>query len=69
MAEQRPDYEDFEATQLYCPRCRAATEVRKKLLLVLPSGNKYEYLCTRCGGSVGEKMDDDTSGFSILQRR
>ena len=68
MAERPDYYEEFEATELFCPRCRAATEVRKKLLLVLPSGNKYEYLCTRCGGSVGEKMDDDASAFSLFDR-
>ena len=31
--------------------------VRKRLLLVLPEGDKYEYLCARCGSSVGDKID------------
>lgn len=65
---KRPDhFEDFEATELFCPTCRRATPVRKKLLIILPDGNKYEYLCSVCAGSVGEKMDDDRSGFSILR--
>ena len=29
-------FEEFEATSLYCPRCKAAVPVRKRLLLVLP---------------------------------
>lgn len=63
----RPDYYDeFEATELFCSRCQRATPVRRKLLIVLPTGNKYEYLCSVCGNSVGSKMDDDTSAFSIL---
>jgi hypothetical protein len=32
-----------------------AVRVREKLLLVLPDGEIYEYLCSRCGASVGEK--------------
>jgi hypothetical protein len=30
--------------------------VRERLLLVLPEGEKYEYLCARCGTSVGDKL-------------
>src|SRR3989442_560314 len=46
------NFEEFEATSLFCPRCRRATPVRKKLLLVLPSGNKYDYVCTALGADV-----------------
>jgi len=35
--------------------------VRRRLLLVLPEGDKYEYLCARCGTSVGEKVEKDSS--------
>lgn len=59
----RPGYEEFEATTLYCPRCRKAVAVRKKLLLVLPSGAKYDYLCAECGAPVGGKLDEDPSEF------
>lgn len=62
MAE-RDSFGEFEATSLYCPRCRRATATRKKLLLVLPSGNKYDYLCAECGAAVGGKSDDDPSDF------
>jgi hypothetical protein len=56
-------FEDFQATSLYCPRCRRATPAREKLLLVLPSGNKYDYVCAECGTSVGAKTDNDPSEF------
>ncbi|HEX2386196.1 MAG TPA: cytoplasmic protein [Candidatus Binatia bacterium] len=52
MAKQ---YEDFRASQLYCGRCRQAMPVRERLLLVLPDGDLYEYICEGCGGSVGSK--------------
>ena len=54
---KKPDFEQFEATSLYCPRCKAAVPVRKKLLLVLPEGDEYEYLCTYCSSSVGMKIE------------
>jgi hypothetical protein len=38
------------------------------LLLVLPTGNKYDYRCAVCATSVGEKMDDDTTDFNTLMR-
>ena len=60
----RPDaFGEFEATSLFCPRCRRATSVRRKLLLVLPSGSKYDYVCAECGTAVGGKTDNDPSEF------
>ena len=56
-------FKDFEATSLFCARCRRATPVRKKLLLVLPSGNKYDYTCSECGSHVGGKTDNDATDF------
>jgi hypothetical protein len=29
--------------------------VRERLLLVLPDGELYEYLCAACGASVGKR--------------
>lgn len=54
---------EFEATSLFCARCKTATPVRKKLLLVLPTGNKYDYTCSACGAPVGGKMDSDATDF------
>ncbi|HOG87457.1 MAG TPA: hypothetical protein PLG26_09330 [Verrucomicrobiota bacterium] len=46
---------DFTASELYCPKCRRAMPVRQKLLLILPSGELYEYLCSGCATSLGER--------------
>jgi len=45
----------FTASELYCPKCRQSQPVREKLLLVLPSGELHEYLCSRCATSLGER--------------
>ena len=59
-------YKEFEATQLYCPTCKQAVPVRKRLLLVLPEGEKYEYLCVYCAATVGSKIDRDKKPFTII---
>jgi hypothetical protein len=56
-------FSEFEATSLFCARCRRATPARKKLLLVLPTGNKYDYVCAECGAPVGGKTDNDPGDF------
>lgn len=65
MSEQ-PHYRSLEASEMYCQRCRQARPVRQHLLLVLPTGNKYDYRCAVCANSVGSKMDSDASEFSSL---
>jgi len=35
----------LEASLLFCPTCRQAMPVRKRLLLVLLDGEKHEYVC------------------------
>ena len=59
----RDSFGEFEATSLFCPRCRRATPARQKLLLVLPGGNKYDYVCAECGAQVGGKTDNDPANF------
>lgn len=59
-------YGQFEATSLYCPRCKEAVPVRKKLLLILPEGDEYEYLCSRCGSSVGMKIEKGREEIKVL---
>jgi hypothetical protein len=51
----REDFEEFQASVLFCGRCREARPVRERLLLVLPEGELHEYLCTACGASVGSR--------------
>ncbi len=60
------DYRDFDATELYCPRCKQAVAVRKRLLLVLPDGDKYEYLCSFCSATVGTKIDRQANNASLI---
>jgi hypothetical protein len=57
-----PQFEDLEAVSLYCPRCKAAMPVRKRLLLVLPDSELFEYLCAQCGTSVGKKSEARPQG-------
>ena len=59
-------FKEFDATQLYCPRCKQAVPVRKRLLLVLPEGDKYEYLCAFCSETVGTKIDRNGAQHSII---
>jgi hypothetical protein len=61
-------YGEFEASSLFCPRCRRAVAVRKKLLLVLPTGTKYDYVCQDCGTPVGGKLDSDPTAFRETSR-
>jgi len=42
---------------LYCRQCGQAMPVRKRLLLVLLDHELYEYLCTGCGNSLGQKKE------------
>lgn len=57
----------FQASLLYCPHCRIATPTRERLLLVLPSGNLYEYLCQHCGTSTGSKTDTNSVDLRISE--
>ncbi len=63
-------YDALEAAELFCPTCRRAQPVRRHLLLVLPTGTKYEYRCGVCATPVGAKDDSDASEYhSILSGR
>jgi DNA-directed RNA polymerase subunit RPC12/RpoP len=65
--EPQAQFEEFEATELYCAKCRRAVPVRKFLLLILPEGDKYEYRCAYCGNKVGDKMDRTGQYFGVLK--
>lgn len=64
--QAQPQYKDFSATELFCPKCRQATPVREHLLLVLPDGDLYEYLCVYCGTSLGEKRVKEQPQIQII---
>jgi hypothetical protein len=60
MQQRRPpgqeaDFEELQASVLFCNRCQVARPVRERLLLVLPEGELYEYLCTGCGSQLGKR--------------
>ena len=65
---KRQQYKDFDATELFCPRCRRSVPVRKRLLLVLSEGEKYDYSCVYCGTSAGDKLVKDNDGARIILR-
>lgn len=60
------DFESFEATSLHCPKCGGLVPVVKRLLLVLPDGELFEYLCQRCMTQVGKKRDREKGPSSLI---
>lgn len=62
MSQQQ--FENFTASSLYCEKCKAAKPVRERLLLILPDRELYDYLCTDCGSSVGQR--EVTAGDKIM---
>jgi hypothetical protein len=59
-------YKDFDATELFCPQCKKAVPVRKRLLLILPEGEKYDYSCDYCGTSVGDKLVKEKGNLNVI---
>ena len=59
-------FENFTASSLYCEKCRAAMPVRERLLLILPDRELYDYLCTNCSSSVGQR--EITAGDKLMAR-
>ena len=53
----KDSYQEFEAAELFCPNCKKLVQVRKRMLLVLSEGDKYDYVCAVCGQVAGGKMD------------
>jgi len=45
----------FTASELYCPKCGRSQPVREKLLLVIPTGELHEYVCSHCATSLGKR--------------
>ena len=48
-------FEELQASILFCSRCGQPRPVRERLLLLLPDGELHEYLCAACGASVGSR--------------
>ncbi len=62
MSQQQ--FENFTASSLFCEKCQAAMPVRERLLLILPDKEIYDYLCTGCGSSVGQR--EVTAGEKVM---
>ena len=62
MSQQQ--FENFTASSLYCEKCKTAMPVRERLLLVLPDKEIYDYLCTGCASSVGQR--EITAGEKLM---
>jgi hypothetical protein len=62
----QPQFENFTASSLYCEKCKAAMPVRERLLLILPDRELYDYLCTNCASSVGQR--EVTAGDKLMAR-
>ena len=65
-AQQQEQFRSFRASALYCPKCREATPVRERLLLVLPDGELFEYRCARCGTSTGSKTEKNQKDIRLI---
>lgn len=65
MSQQQ--FENFTASSLYCEKCKAAMPVRERLLLILPDKEIYDYLCTSCASSVGQR--EITAGEKLMTQR
>lgn len=59
-------FESLRASSLYCKKCQTAMPVREKLLLVLPDKEIYDYLCTGCASSLGQR--EVTAGELMMTR-
>ena len=67
MNQQRQQqFENFTASSLYCEKCKAAMPVRERLLLVLPDRDIFDYLCTGCASSVGQR--EVTAGEKMMMQ-
>ena len=65
MSQQQ--FENFTASSLYCEKCKTAMPVRERLLLILPDKEIYDYLCTGCAMSVGQR--EVTAGDKMTAQR
>ena len=64
--QPQDQYGSFRASLLFCPKCQRATPARERLLLVLPTGNLYDYLCAECGTSTGSKTEKDQQDVRLF---
>lgn len=61
-------FDELNATYLYCNNCGGSMPVKERLLLILPDGYLFEYLCSNCGRVVGDKKTRLNEKDRILLR-
>jgi len=66
MAQQ---FGEFTASELYCPKCKVSQPVRERLLLVLPTGELHEFLCSKCATSLGKRTVTGPAVAAAAQAR
>jgi hypothetical protein len=66
VSMNQQQFESFTASSLFCERCKTAMPVRERLLLVLPDKEIFDYLCTGCASSVGQR--EVTAGDKLMAR-
>jgi len=59
-------FENLRASSLFCSKCNKAMPVRERLLLVLPDKEVFDYLCTGCAASLGQR--EVTGGDLAISR-
>ena len=59
-------FESFRASSKKKKKCEQAMPVREKLLLVLPDKEIFDYLCTGCAASLGQR--EVTAGERVAAR-
>lgn len=59
-------FENLRASSLFCNKCNKAMPVRERLLLVLPEKEVFDYLCTGCAASLGQR--EVTEGDLAISR-
>ena len=64
MSQQQ--FENLTASSLYCDKCKTAMPVRERLLLILPDKEIFDYLCTGCASSVGQR--EVTAGEKLMSQ-
>ena len=64
MGNMQQQFENLTASSLYCDKCKTAMPVRERLLLILPDKEIFDYLCTGCGSSVGQR--EVTAGEKLM---
>jgi hypothetical protein len=67
--DREKQFDQLEASSLFCPKCKTAVPVRKRLLLVLPEGERYEYLCVHCSASLGRKIEEAKKKIQFIHSR